>query len=382
MTNCDVLIIGGGPAGSSCAWKLRRAGLQVVVWDRRTFPRDKICAGWVTPQVFTTLELEPQAYAAQGLTLQPISGFRVGRLGAAAARVDYGRPVSYGIRRCEFDNFLLARAGADLHLGEQVHALQRTGSSWILNDAIEAKLLVGAGGHFCPVAQLLGTPRRGGAEPIVAAQETEFELSPQQQRACRVEPEVPEIFFTRDLKGYGWVFRKGSYINVGLGRQDTHRLSEQVADFVAQLESCGRIPAGLPARFHGHAYLLHGETQRPLTGDAALLIGDAAGLAYARSGEGIRPAVESGLLAAQTIIEAAGRYEQRYLVAYERRITSRFGPRRKAGLPNFIPQWAAQALAGRLLKSQSFVRHVVLDRWFLHADEPALVETGCSLLGC
>ena len=51
MTACDVLIVGGGPAGSTCAWKLRRPGLDVVVWDRQTFPRDKVCAGWITPQV-------------------------------------------------------------------------------------------------------------------------------------------------------------------------------------------------------------------------------------------------------------------------------------------------------------------------------------------
>lgn len=372
MTSCDVLIIGGGPAGSSCAWKLRRAGLDVVVWDRRAFPRDKICAGWVTPQTFTTLELEPQAYAAQGLTIQPISSFRVGQLEGTGARVDYGRPVSYGIRRCEFDAYLLRRAGADLHLGQQVHSLRRAGAAWVLNDTIQAKVLVGAGGHFCPVAQLLGT-HRGGVEPMVAAQEAEFELSPEQQRACRVAPEVPEIFFTRDLKGYGWVFRKGAYINIGLGRQDTHQLSAHVMRFVSLLERRGRIPAGLPAKFHGHAYLLHGESQRPLIAEAALLIGDAAGLAYARSGEGIRPAIESGLLAARTIIEAAGRYADENLAAYERRIVSRFGPRQKRGVSQVLPPWITNAIAGRLLASEWFVRHVILDRWFLHADQPALV---------
>jgi len=49
MTTCDVLIVGGGPAGSSCAWRLAKAGLDVLVLDRARFPRDKVCAGWVTP---------------------------------------------------------------------------------------------------------------------------------------------------------------------------------------------------------------------------------------------------------------------------------------------------------------------------------------------
>lgn len=372
MTACDVLIVGGGPAGSSCAWQLRRAGLDVIVWDRHTFPRDKVCAGWITPQILATLQLDPEAYAAEGLTFQPISGFRIARLGDAEARIYYARPVSYAIRRCEFDHYLLRRSGADLRLGQPVHSLRRLNDEWVLNDTISAKLLVGAGGHFCPVAQRLGA-HLGAGEPIVAAQEAEFELTPQQRLDCQVEPDLPEIFFTRDLKGYGWVVRKGSYINIGLGRQDTHQLGEHVAHFVAFLEQHGKIPGGLPAKFHGHPYLLYGEAQRPLLGDAALLIGDAAGLAYPRSGEGIRPAIESGLFAAQTILEADGEYSRDRLAAYERRVVARFGPRETAaGVTDVLPQWVTGAIAGRLFGSAWFARRVVVDRWFLHAQQPAL----------
>jgi flavin-dependent dehydrogenase len=369
---CDVLIVGGGPAGSSCAWKLRRAGLDVVVWDRRAFPRDKICAGWVTPQVLAALQLAPAAYASEGLTIQPISGFRISRLGDAEALVHYGKPVSYGIRRCEFDTYLLRRSGAALRLGQPVRSLRRRNAEWVLNDTIRARILVGAGGHFCPVAQLLGA-HLGAGEPIVAAQEAEFELTPKQQLTCDVEPDVPEIFFTRDLKGYGWVVRKGPYINIGLGRQDSHRLSEHVARFVACLERTGKIPVGLPAQFHGHPYLLYGEAARPLFGDAALLIGDAAGLAYPRSGEGIRPAIESGLLAAQTILDADGTYDRKRLAAYEQRVVARFGPRHTGpGLTDFLPEWITGAIAGRLLGAAWFARRVVVDGWFLHAQQPPL----------
>ena len=51
MDRCDVLIVGGGPAGSTCAGKLRQAGVDVLVIDKQVFPRDKTCAGWVTPPV-------------------------------------------------------------------------------------------------------------------------------------------------------------------------------------------------------------------------------------------------------------------------------------------------------------------------------------------
>ena len=169
-------------------------------------------------------------------------------------------------------------------------------------------MLVGAGGHFCPVAQRLGAGSAHG-EPVVAAQEMEFALTPRQRVACRVEPDLPEIFFTRDLKGYGWVFRKGDYINIGLGRQDTQQLAAHVARRSSpSWQQRGKIPPALAGKLHGHPYLLYGQAPRPLVGDAALLVGDAAGLAYPKSGEGIRPAVESGLLAAQTILAADGRY--------------------------------------------------------------------------
>lgn len=381
MISCDVLIVGGGPAGSTCARKLRHAGADVVVWDRRTFPRDKVCAGWITPQILAELDLDPGAYAAAGLIIQPIHGFCLSRLGDAEARIRYARPISYAIRRCEFDNYLLRRSEAQLRLGEAIGSLRRLDDVWVLNDALRAKMLVGAGGHFCPVVQLLGA-RLGAGEPIVAAQEAEFELTPRQRAQCPVEPEVPELSFTRDLKGYGWVVRKGSYINIGLGRKDTHQLAEHLAHFVGFLEQRGKIPAGLPAKFRGHPYLLHGEAERPLVDDATVVVGDAAGLAYPRSGEGIRPAVESGLLAAQTIIEADGRYTRDRLAAYERRVIARFGPRKKElGVTGVLPEWLAGPIAGRLFGSAWFVRHVVLDRWFLHAHQKALDEQ-CAAAPC
>src|SRR5947207_1707645 len=102
MVMCDALIVGGGPAGSTCAWQLRQAGLDVMVADAATFPRDKVCAGWITPQAVTALHLDAHAYA-MSRTWQPFNGFRVGMIdGHAEAAVTYDRPVSFGIRRCEF----------------------------------------------------------------------------------------------------------------------------------------------------------------------------------------------------------------------------------------------------------------------------------------
>lgn len=212
MLCCDALIVGGGPAGSTCARRLHDAGLDVLVLDKRAFPRDKTCAGWITPAVTAELDLDTKDYAATR-TLQPITAFRTGIIAGRTILTEYDSPVSFGIRRFEFDHYLLARSGARLLLGEKAESIERAGNSWIVNGSISAKLLIGAGGHFCPVARMLGPS--AARELVVAAQEVEFEMSPAQAAACRVESSTPELYFCRDLRGYGWCFRKGYFLNIG-----------------------------------------------------------------------------------------------------------------------------------------------------------------------
>jgi len=161
---CDVLVVGGGPAGSSCAWKLVQAGLDVLVLDKQVFPRDKVCAGWVTPPVMDTLHLDLEDYR-RARVLQPISGFRTGLIDGPPVVTGYGRTVSYGIRRCEFDHYLLGRCGADVRTGTAVRSLRRDGADWIVNETYRAPIVVGAGGHFCPVAKAVAGTR--APEPVV-----------------------------------------------------------------------------------------------------------------------------------------------------------------------------------------------------------------------
>jgi menaquinone-9 beta-reductase len=370
--SCDVLIVGGGPAGSTCAWQLQKAGLDVLVIDQQAFPRDKVCAGWVTPAVFASLQLDAEAYA-QARVLQPIRGFRTGVIGGAAGETRYQSAVSFGIRRCEFDDYLLRRSRARLRLGEPVKSLVRSGDSWVVNGDIRTPLVIGAGGHFCPVDRMLRGDS-GRSETVVAAQEIEVRLPPAVRSACRVEQDVVQFTFCPDLKGYGWCFAKGEYLNIGLGREDSHELSRHVRQFREWLErDCG-VPRELPGKINGHAYLLYPSSRRKCVDDGVLLIGDAAGLAYPRSGEGIRPAVESGLMAAEVVLRAAGDYRAARLAPYVARLAARFGAR---GAPqetaSWLPPALRQSLAARLLSTGWFARHVVIDRWFLHADQRAMV---------
>jgi flavin-dependent dehydrogenase len=159
MDACDVVIVGAGPAGSSCAWGLQRAGIDTLILDKRTFPRDKVCGGWITPAVLEELQIDPADYGASRV-FQPLTGFRTSCMGGREVYTGYGRPVSYGIRRCEFDEFLLKRSGARILEGTPLESLERSGEDWIVNGAIKARLVVGAGGHFCPVARFLGADAR------------------------------------------------------------------------------------------------------------------------------------------------------------------------------------------------------------------------------
>ena len=90
MESCEVLIVGAGPAGSTCARILAKWGISVLLMDRDQFPRDKPCAGWITPAVLETLRIDPEQYR-QGRLLQEIREFRTG--------VMYGRETRHRLRR-------------------------------------------------------------------------------------------------------------------------------------------------------------------------------------------------------------------------------------------------------------------------------------------
>lgn len=366
---CEVLIVGGGPAGSACAWALTQAGMDVIVLDKERFPRDKVCAGWITPQIIQVLNLNLERYA-ESRVLQPISGFRTGVIGRRTLQTDFHSIVSYGIRRCEFDEFLLQRSQARLMLGTSLKRWQREQNYFVVNDQIRASMLVSCAGHFCPIARQINTRQPKQQAHVVVAQEAEFPITPQLESKCHVLAEIPELYFCPDLKGYGWCIRKGNYLNIGLGRECEQSLSIQVQQFIDFLNRSKRVSLQFPLTFKGHAYRLSKGEIYKLVDDNLLICGDAAGLAYPQSGEGIRPAIESGLLAAWTIINARGNYTAENLNRYQTEIMKRFGHQSSGFMiPDVIQQWF-----GRLLLSHShwFSKRVLLQNWFLHSQTAML----------
>lgn len=293
MQVADAIVVGGGPAGSTCAWKLREAGLDVIVLDRATFPRTKLCAGWVTPEALSDLELEPQDYPLSFMTFDEL------HLHWKAFTVRH-KSRQHSIRRFEFDDFLLRRAGVRV-LQHKVREIRRDGGDYVVDGEFRSKYLVGAGGTACPVYKTFFHDSNLRSSALQTATfEQEFAYGWEDPR-CHL------WFFDNALPGYAWYVPKANgYINVGLGgmaEKLKHRgghLREYWRRFVEKLQRKGLVNYD---DYHptGYSYYLRGNVD-VISEDGAYIVGDSVGLATRDMCEGIGPAVRSGLLAADSIV--------------------------------------------------------------------------------
>ncbi len=377
MKPLDAIVVGAGPAGSTFAWKMKQAGFDIKIFDKKAFPRVKPCAGWITPQVVESLDIDLDEYRREN-TLQPITAFRAGMIGQKLVEVRYDDPVSFGILRCEFDNYLLQRSGVPCEQ-ESIQKIEWTGDRWQINDRYATRLLIGAGGHFCPVARYARKQNPTSESEsnskdfvTVVAQEAEFNVSSLGARGQDAYSEIPELYFCRDLNGYGWKFCKGEYINIGLGRINKTDLSQHVSEFCESLGISESSWVDSPPKFLGHAYRLYAEKQPFLFDNNLLLIGDAAGLAYPQSGEGIRPAIESALIAADVVIHADERYDRAALAPYAKQLTARLGPPQNMQQLPWLPPKLLRMIARPLFRTHFFAKRVVIENWFLNRKQAAL----------
>lgn len=371
----DVVIVGGGPGGSTAAWRLAVEGHRPLVLDAAVFPRVKPCAGWVTHEALEDLEIAPDEYP---LTIQP---FHACVLEFAGGRHEtrWRRPASYGIIRREFDHYLLERAaaaGADVRWGTRVTSVAVAGDRVRVETeggAFESSVVIGAGGHRCPVARSLGEISE--SEDEVVALESETRLSAGWSERIRPFLETPELYVESDLRGYGWYFPKRDFINIGVGCTGAGdgTLPGRRDALLAALRRTGRLPEDLPIEpFKGHAYLVRRAPRRRLAGPRFCLVGDAAGLARVLSGEGIGPAIRSGRLAARAVTDFLRR--GRPLEDYARAIVSRYG----TGEPTWLgrqfarlPDSAARVVVRLILGSTAARRRIVFDSIFGMKEVPS-----------
>jgi flavin-dependent dehydrogenase len=293
----DVLVVGGGPAGSTCARALVAGGARVAVIDRAEFPRVKLCAGWLSPAIWDVLELTPSEYPRGLWEWHTCHVHYRGK--------DHAIPChGWFIRRYELDDFLLRGCGADLHLGVSVKQIERDADGMWSIGGLRARTLVGAGGTHCPVARLLAPTRPRRA---VGVQELELQLEPTGVARTRMGKDgEPELVLFDDVGGYGWNVPKSDWINVGCGTLDATAARDAWRTTHDHLRAAGHLPPdaeGPLEHVKGHSYFLfepvHLDTAYR---DHAFLVGDSLGLAHPITAEGILPATVSGRRAAEAIL--------------------------------------------------------------------------------
>jgi flavin-dependent dehydrogenase len=295
MRTCDVLIVGGGPAGSSAAWQLRRGGADVLVLDQEAFPRLKLCAGWITPEVVRDLQIDVASYPHRFLTFERLHV----HLKGMHLRVP---SEQHSIRRFEFDAWLLERAQAPV-VQHAVRSIRREHGVYVIDDAFQCRYLIGAGGTRCPVYRSLfrdANPRVSGLQTVTLEHEIAYDWQ---------DPDCHLWFFEKKLPGYAWYVPKANgWLNIGIGgmaarmKKSGHDIKYHWSRFTRELDR------KLAPRAHydpsGYSYYLRGPVEVARIADA-FLTGDAAGLATRDMAEGIGPAVRSGMRAAQAILHDA-----------------------------------------------------------------------------
>ncbi|RAY15282.1 FAD-dependent oxidoreductase [Actinomadura craniellae] len=344
----DVIVVGAGPAGSTTAYYLAQAGLDVLLLEKATFPRDKICGDGLTPRAVRQL-------IAMGIDIDAPGWIRNKglRIYGGGVKVELPWPElasfpDFGLvrARTDLDEILAERAvtaGAELLQGTNVQApiiderLDRIVGVTAKRDGAEveyrAPLVVAADGNSTRLSLAMGLRKREDRPMGVAVRR--YYTTP------RHDDDFLESWLElwdgdRLLPGYGWVFGVGNGTsNVGLGLLNTSG-SFQNTDYRAMLR---RWTAGMPPEWQfteefatgpiRGAALPMGFNRQPHYTRGMLLVGDAGGMINPFNGEGIDYAMESGHLAADIIVQALARptaaQRERALYQYPRILKEEHG---------------------------------------------------------
>jgi len=325
MTDFDVIVVGGGPAGSTAARRAAKTGLQVLLIDKAKFPRSKPCAGALAGNVSEMLDFDITPVIQRwisGFSLVAPAGFRIDCIPE-----DRSKP-GYTVMRSDFDNLLLqkaAQAGAEVR--QEVKALdisedaKRVTVVTEAGESLTSSFIVGADGINGTVSKNLnfyaGWPRNTAFVSI----EVEADVDSEKVREICGDPtgydrDVFFLYFGQVPHGYAWCFPKRSKLSLGICcRQDKASNIRQAYDqwfksFTKEYDVQPEIVAESGARFPC-------TIRRPIAKGRAILVGDAAGFVDSFTGEGIQHAIHSGIIAGKVLKETADSGNPSQLKEYE-----------------------------------------------------------------
>ncbi len=308
--NFDAIVIGAGPAGSTAAYLLASKGLKVLILDKDTFPRGKLCGGLLTWKTVKLLESIFQTTidflkSKLIITFSSINYRVVSSTGTSfKSQLDY--PFHF-VQRIAYDSFwlkLACRAGAEFRPGEKVISLDYLdwGGKISTDKGSEffGKFIFGADGAVSKVRGLLASKnfiRTEWKSNLATALEV-FVPSRQTPEL----PNYPHIYFGHIPWGYGWCFPAEHFRVLGICGLNTKAGKLLSNGYQALLDSIGISGEHIPAPA-SHALPYGNYLKTPGYGNV-LLLGDACGLADPLLGEGIYYAHKSAQLAAEAVIQS------------------------------------------------------------------------------
>ena len=314
MERFDVAVVGGGPAGSTTAYRLARAHARVLLVDKVRFPRDKPCGGGLTMRAVRELPF----------SVDPVVEDRITRV---RCRLKYGRVMNRAsehvlclmTQRRRLDSFLVEQAveaGVAFRDGVRVD-VESDRRVRVDGKPIQVDAVVGADGANGVTAKVFGL---GGAivNGVALEGNLPYERLPLDDWRGMLVLELAAL-----PGGYGWIFPKGDHVNVGVGGDEAEgpRLR---AELRRMCEAYGVDP---DAAADARGYRLPMRTAATsLVGGNAALIGDAAGLVDPLSGDGIYEAFLSAKLVADAILaDELGRYEHELRRALSSQLAAAWG---------------------------------------------------------
>lgn len=335
----DVIILGAGPAGTTCAMALENKGLKVALIDKATFPRDKICGDAIPGQSFKALKLINPKWELQLREQCEQTRVFSSRLYISKNKSFSYKWISYASnsKRIDFDNFLFdivkEQTNTEIFQNNQVIKLTKTQHSinCILENGLEliAPIIVGCDGSHSIVKRCFLEQQKQKNKVYAAVRAYYKEIS-------GAVSGQNEFHLVKEVDGYFWIFPlPNDYYNVGFGiLNDKTKKTDSVKDIrkkLAQIIESDRFKARfkkakLVGNVNGFGLPIWTKNQR-ISGERFVLAGDAASLVDPIQGHGIDKAIWSGMIAANQILRCfkQNNFESDFMKGYENEINQKFG---------------------------------------------------------